>query len=129
MDVLIAIGALSGWLFSCAVLIRPAWWAGATPLTFEASASIIAVVLLGRYLEARARAGTSSALEALLARRGDSATLIEHDHERQVPLSVIAVGDLLRVRPGEIIPVDGAVISGQASVDEAILTGESQLIE
>jgi Cu+-exporting ATPase len=129
MDALIAIGALSGWLFSCAVLIRPAWWAGTPPLTFEASASIIAVVLLGRYLEARARAGASSALERLLVRRGASATLIEHDGERQVPLSVVAVGDLLRVRPGELVPVDGVVISGQASVDEAILTGESRLIE
>jgi Cu+-exporting ATPase len=129
MDALIAIGALSGWLFSCAVLIRPAWWAGSPPLTFEAAASIIAVVLLGRYLEARARARTSSALESLLTRRGDAAILIGPDGERQVPLSVIAVGDLLRVRPGEIIPVDGEVIEGQASVSEAILTGEAQLIE
>jgi Cu+-exporting ATPase len=129
MDVLIAIGALSGWLFSCAVLLRPAWWAGAPPLTFEAAASIIAVVLLGRWLEARARAGTSIALERLLVRRGASAALIEQDLERQVPLSVIAVGDLLRVRPGEIIPVDGEVVSGHASVDEAILTGEAALIE
>ena len=129
MDALIAIGALSGWLFSCAVLIRPAWWAGSPPLGFEASASILAVVLLGRYLEARARAGTSASLERLAARRGATAALIEHDQERQVPLSVIAVGDLLRVRPGEIIPVDGEVIGGQSNVDEAILTGESQPID
>ncbi len=129
MDVLIAIGARSGWLFSCAVLLRPEWWAGSPPLTFEASSSIIAVVLLGRYLEARARAGTSLALEQLLVRRGDTAVLIEPDQERQVPLSVIAVGDLLRVRPFEIIPVDGTVISGLSSVDEALLTGEAQPLE
>jgi len=97
---------------------------------FEAAAAITSLVLLGQVLELRARAHTSSAIRALLGLAPRTARRqLAGDREEDVPLGAIAVGDLLRVRPGERIPVDGLVIDGHSSVDESMLTGEPIPVE
>lgn len=103
---------------------------GEVGLYFEAASVIVALVLLGQVLELKARGQTSAAIKALLGLAPKSARKIFPDgSEKDVPLEIIAVGDQLRVRPGEKIPVDGLVISGQSSVDESMVTGESLPIE
>ena len=96
---------------------------------FETAAVIIALVLLGRYLEARARGQTSEAIRRLIELRPATATVLRDDGEVEVPVEQVAVGDLLLVRPGEHIPVDGEVTSGHSAVDESMLTGESMPVE
>jgi P-type Cu+ transporter len=92
---------------------------------FEASSVIIVLVLLGQVLEARARQRTGSALKALLNLSPKTARRIEDGQEREVPLDEVQVGDHLRVRPGDRVPVDGTVVEGRSSVDESMITGES----
>jgi heavy metal translocating P-type ATPase len=119
MDSLIALGTLAAFGFSV-------WrvFAGGD-LYFDTAALIIAFVLLGRYLEARARGKASSAIRALLELGAKEANLVVDGAEEQVPIETVKVGDLVRVRPGEKIPVDGEVVDGQSAVDESMLTGES----
>ncbi len=132
MFTLIALGTGAAWLFSVLATalpdILPASFRDASdapPLYFEAAAVIVTLVLLGQVLELRARAQTSGAIRALLelapkvAHRTDG-----HGNETDVPLEHVQVGDRLRVRPGEKIPVDGAVVDGSSHVDESMLTGE-----
>ncbi len=119
MDTLIALGTLAAFGFSLWRL-----FAGGD-LYFDTAALIIAFVLLGRYLEARARAKASSAIRALLELGAKEANLLVDGAEHQVPIELVKVGDLVRVRPGEKIPVDGEVVDGQSAVDESMLTGES----
>lgn len=103
---------------------------GQLALYFEPAAVIVTLVLLGQVLELRARAQTSSALKSLLALAPKTARrLTSCGHERDVPLSEVKVGDQLRIRPGEKIPVDGVVVEGATAVDESMVTGESQLVE
>ncbi len=102
--------------------------AGMAPVYFEAAAVIVVLVLLGQVLEGRARSKTSSAIRALLDLRPPTARRITGDHEEDVPLGGVMVGDQLRVRPGEKIPVDSAVLDGASSVDESMVTGESMPI-
>ncbi|MDY7579492.1 heavy metal translocating P-type ATPase [Herbaspirillum sp. RTI4] len=97
----------------------------AAPLYFEASATVITLVLLGKWLESRAKRQTTEALRALNALRPAHATVRRNGTDRQVPLSALVVGDLVLVLPGERIPVDGAVKEGSSHVDESLLTGES----
>jgi len=132
MFTLIALGTGSAWVFSVLATVAPGWMpasflseSGAPPLYFEAAAVIVTLVLLGQVLELRARAQTSGAIRALLrlapkiAHRVDDA-----GNEGDVPLEDVQVGDRLRVRPGEKIPVDGVVLEGSSHVDESMLTGE-----
>src|SRR5690606_32888519 len=91
---------------------------------FEAAAVITTLVLLGQVLELRARAGTSEALKSLLRLRPKTARRIEDHGEHDVPLEEVQLRDRLRVRPGEAIPVDGEVLSGESHVDESMITGE-----
>jgi len=99
---------------------------GEVPLYFEAAAGIVTLVLMGQVLELRARARTGDAIRSLLALRPQSARRIERDgSEHDLPLGEVRVGDLLRVRPGEKVPVDGVVSEGASTVDEAFVTGES----
>jgi P-type Cu+ transporter len=103
---------------------------GAVPLYFEAAAVIITLVLLGQVLELRARHATSGAIRALLGLSPKTARLISDDgSEQEVALGVIAVGNRLRIRPGEKVPTDGEVLDGKSSVDESMLTGEPVPIE
>jgi Cu+-exporting ATPase len=97
---------------------------GGVSLYFEAAAVIVTLVLLGQVLELRARERTGSAIRALLDLAPKTAHLVEDGKERTVPLDLIRVGDHLRVKPGEAVPVDGSVIEGSSAVDESMLTGE-----
>jgi Cu+-exporting ATPase len=98
---------------------------GRPPVYFEAASVIMTLVLLGQVLELRARRQTSSAIRALLGLAPKTARRIEADGERDVPLEQVHVGDKLRVRPGERVPVDGVVVEGESAVDESMITGES----
>jgi Cu+-exporting ATPase len=123
MDLLVAIGTTAGWGLST-------WlWLTAHPghaphLYYEGSAVVIALVLLGKYLEARAKRRTTEAIRALQALRPDTARRLVGDAEETVPLGRVAVGDRLVVRPGERFPVDGTVRDGDTQVNESMLTGE-----
>ncbi len=124
MDLLVAIGTSAGYGLSVYH-----WWTtppGAMPhLYFEASAVIIALVLLGKYLESRAKRQTSAAIRALEALRPDRATRLVDGREQEVPIASLRLGDTVVVRPGERFPVDGEVLDGHSQADEALITGES----
>jgi Cu+-exporting ATPase len=132
MFTLIALGTGTAWIFSVAAVIAPsrlpASFGGETgmaPLYFEAAAVIVTLVLLGQVLELRARARTSDAIRALLNLAPRIAHRVDDQgRESDVPLEEVRVGDRLRVRPGEHIPVDGVVLDGDSHVDESMLTGE-----
>jgi Cu+-exporting ATPase len=102
---------------------------GLVPVYFEAAAVITTLVLLGQVLELRARAATGKAIRALLGLAPKTARRVTDGREEDVPLDQIHVGDLLRVRPGEKVPVDGVVIEGHSSIDESMITGEPMPIE
>jgi copper-transporting P-type ATPase V len=120
MDTLIAVGTLAAYGFSVWQLTI-----GGTELYFETAILLIAFLTLGRYLEARARGRAGQAIRALLALGAKQARVIRDGAEVMVPVDQVAVGDLLRVRPGEKVPVDGEVLQGAGAVDESMLTGES----
>jgi Cu+-exporting ATPase len=121
MDVLVALGTSAAFCYSLAVVL------GATRghLYFEASAVIITLVLLGKWLEARARRGASAALRELMALRPDTATVERDGVEQAVAADRVVPGDVVVVRPGARIPVDGTILSGDTEVDESLITGES----
>jgi Cu+-exporting ATPase len=102
---------------------------GSVPVYFEASAVIVALIFLGQVLELRARERTGSAIRALLDLAPKTARLVKGGEERDVPLDEVHVGDLLRVRPGESVPVDGVVTEGRSSVDESMISGEPVPVE
>lgn len=123
MDLLVAIGTTAGWALSVWLWLTAE--SGSMPhLYFEASAVVITLVLLGKWLEARAKRQTTSAIRALHALRPDVAHLIGLDGEVDVPVAEIMVGDRLVVKPGERFPVDGILVEGRTQVDESMLTGE-----
>jgi cation-transporting ATPase V/Cu+-exporting ATPase len=120
MDTLIALGTLSAFGFSTYQLIT-----GGMELYFEASVVIIFFISLGRYLEARAKDRAGESLRALLELGAKDARLVRDGVETMVPVESVVVGDVLKVRPGEKVPVDGTVLSGSTWIDESMLTGES----
>ena len=132
MFTLIAMGTGVAWLTSVVATLAPGLFPpafrdmhGAAPVYFEAAAVITVLVLLGQVLELRARQKTSGALRALLGLAPKTARRIAAHGDEDVPIEAIKVGDLLRVRPGEKIPVDGVIGQGRSSVDESMVTGES----
>ncbi|WP_340647155.1 heavy metal translocating P-type ATPase [Phenylobacterium sp.] len=133
MFTLIAMGVGVAWVYSVAAVLAPGLFppafrdmSGAVPVYFEAAAVITVLVLLGQVLELRAREQTSGAIKALLNLAPKTARRIRDDGtDEEVTLDLIQVGDRLRVRPGEKIPVDGALTEGRASIDESLVTGES----
>jgi Cu+-exporting ATPase len=136
MFTLIALGTGTAYLYSVVAILFPQIFPasfrvmGAVPVYFEAAAAITTLVLLGQVLELRARSRTSAAIRALLALSPKTARLVRADGtEIDVPVEHIAPGDLLRVRPGEKVPVDGLVTDGQSSVDESLMTGEPIPVE
>ncbi|MEG1769295.1 MAG: heavy metal translocating P-type ATPase [Comamonas sp.] len=123
MDLLVALGTSAGWGLSMWLWITAA--PGVAPhLYFEASAVVITLVMLGKWLEGRAKRQTTEAIRALYALRPDTAHLLGRDGEVDVPVAEVMVGDRIVVRPGERIPVDGVLHEGHTQVDESMLTGE-----
>lgn len=132
MFTLISIGVGAAFAYSVVATLKPDWFpssfrmmGGTVPVYYEAAGVVVALVLLGQVLELRARAATGKAIRALLNLVPKAATLIGSDgRETTVPIASIIVGNHLRLKPGEAIPVDGVVVEGQSAVDEAMLTGE-----
>lgn len=131
MFTLIGIGAGVAWLFSVVALVFPDVFpnqfkthAGTVYVYFEAATVILTLVLLGQVLEARAHGKTNSAIKALLKLAPNKATKITEGKEHEVAIDVIIKGDLLRVKPGEKIPVDGTIHEGESTIDEAMISGE-----
>jgi Cu+-exporting ATPase len=137
MFTLIALGTGTAFLYSLVAVLFPQLFPatfrganGEVPVYFEAAAAIATLVLLGQVLELRARSRTSAAIRSLLRLTPKSARLVRADGtELDVPLEQILVGDTLRVRPGEKVPVDGVVTDGESSVDESLMTGEPIPVE
>ena len=128
MDVLVAMGSSVAFLYSLAVTIALGMDAGArfgTHVYFETAAVIITLIKLGKLLEARAKGKINAALKKLPQLSPKIACRIENGKEQHIPIEQVAVGDVLLVRPGESIPVDGVVRSGKSAIDESVFTGES----
>jgi Cu+-exporting ATPase len=125
MDTLVAVGTATGYLYSTAVILSLI----SGGLYFEAVAFILWFITLGNWLEVRSKARAGNALRELLEMEAEEATIIEDGEERTVPLEDVEVGDVMKVRPGEQIPTDGVVVSGQSAVDESMVTGESVPVE
>lgn len=132
MNTLVAIGTLAAYSYSVFVTLLPEVIAGAGlghETYFDSAAVIIGLILFGRWLEARAKGQAAGAVKALLRLRPDTARVLRPGGEREVPVSEVVVGDLVRVRPGDRVPVDGLVIDGASAVDESMLTGEAIPVE
>jgi P-type Cu+ transporter len=122
MDVLVAMGSSVAYLYSVAVLLFPSF---GSHVYFETSAMIITLIKLGKMLEARAKGRTSEAIKKLMGLRPKTARIVRNGAEQDVPIESVALGDIVVVRPGERMPVDGVVVEGHSAVDESMLTGES----
>ena len=121
MDVLVAMGSSVAYFYSLALLLYPPL---GEHVYFETSAVIITLIKLGKMLESRTKGRTGGAIRKLMGLRPKSATIVVEGKERDIPLSRVKVGDVVLVRPGESIPVDGVIIEGDSSIDESMLTGE-----
>ena len=132
MSTLVAVGTSAAYGYSAFVTLWPdlsAAWGFPFYLYFEVSAIVVGLVLLGRWLEARAKKQTGAAIKALMGLQARTARVIRNGEERDVPVEDVRVGDLVRVRPGEKVPVDGVVVEGGSALDESMLTGESMPVE
>jgi len=130
MDVLISMGTSAAYFFSVYnVFFEPVKMGGMKDLYFEAAAVIITLILLGKYLEAVAKGKTSEAIKKLMGLQAKTARVIRNGMEEDIPIEEVEVGDIVVVRPGEKIPVDGKIVEGISSIDEAMLTGESLPVE
>jgi P-type Cu+ transporter len=121
MDVLVAMGSSVAYFYSLALLFYPSL---GQHVYFETSAVIITLIKLGKMLESRTKGRTGGAIRKLMGLRPKTAAIVVDGEEQVIPLAVVKVGDLVLVRPGERIPVDGVVVEGESSVDESMLTGE-----
>jgi len=136
MFTLIAMGTGVAYLYSLVAVLLPGIFPasfrdmnGLPPVYFEASAAIVTLVLLGQVLELRARSHTSAALRALLDLSPKTARIVRVNQEEDIPLDQVKLGDHLRVRPGEKVPVDGVLLEGSSAIDESMITGESLPVE
>lgn len=127
MDTLIALGTSAAYIYSLFVIALPKVFSG--HVYFDTAALIISLILLGRYFEARAKGRTSEAIKKLIGLQSKTATVIQEGKEVEIPVEEVGVDDIVAVRPGEKIPVDGVVIEGSSAVDESMLTGESMPVE
>jgi P-type Cu+ transporter len=125
MDVLVALGSSVAYFYSVIIMLEllPGH------VYFETSAVIITLIILGKYLEARAKGRTSEAIKKLMGLRAKTARVVRDGVESDIPVDDVMVGDIVIVRPGETIPVDGVVLEGRSAVDESMLTGESLPVE
>src|SRR6476620_560662 len=130
MFTLIAVGVGAAYVFSAIAVIAPGIFPesfrrhGEVDLYFEAAAVITTLVLLGQLIEAKARSRTGQAIKALLGLAAKNAHRIRDGQEEEIPVDAIEKGDLLRVRPGEKVPIDGVIVEGQSNIDESMITGE-----
>ena len=130
MSTLVSIGTNAAYFFSLAVTLWPHVFMPAGGMTYyETGAVVITLVVLGRWLEARARGRTSEAISRLVSLAPRTARIVREGRELDVPTTEVGVGDLVRIRPGERIPVDGVVLEGASTIDESMLTGESLPVE
>jgi Cu+-exporting ATPase len=130
MATLVSIGTNAAYFYSLAVTVAPATFAAHAGMTYyETAAVVITLVVLGRWLEARARGRTSEAIRRLVSLAPRMARVVRGGRDVDVPTEDVLVGDLVRIRPGERIPVDGVVVEGSSTVDESMLTGESLPVE
>ncbi len=132
MNTLVAIGTSMAFAYSAFVTLWPglaAQWGFPFHLYFETAVIIISLVLLGRWMEARAKKQTSAAIKALAGLQARTARVIRDGVEQDVPIESVQVGDHVRVRPGEKVPVDGVIVEGHSTLDESMLTGESVPVE
>lgn len=128
MDTLVALGTTVAYLYSAFVVIFPeiVMRAGIEAMPyFDVSTLIIGLILLGRFFEARAKSGTGEAIKKLLSLEAKTARIIVDGKDKDVAIEEVMVGNILRVRPGEKIPVDGVILEGESSIDESMITGES----
>ena len=128
MNTLVAVGTGAAFFYSAFVVLFPNWMPSSVNLNdvyFDSAAMIIALILMGRTLEARAKHKTSEEIRKLMEIQPKTANVIRENVEREIPIVDVVVGDVIVVRPGERIPVDGVLVSGSSSVDEAMITGES----
>ncbi|WP_375751033.1 copper-translocating P-type ATPase [Vibrio sp. HN007] len=125
MDTLVALGTGAAWLFSTIIVLVPDWFPPASRhVYYEASAMIIGLISLGHYIEAKAKARTTESLQALIGLQPKTATLVQDGSETIIDIEAVQPGMKLRIKPGEKVPVDGTVLSGESYVDEGMLTGE-----
>ena len=132
MNTLIAVGTSVAYFYSMIAVVAPGLFITdllEPHLYFDTSAMIIALILLGRFLEARARGQTSEAIKKLVGMQPKSALIIREGEQKEIPVEDVQAGDIILVRPGERIPVDGIVREGYSSVDESMITGESIPVE
>ena len=128
MNTLVAVGTTAAYLFSAVVTVFPGFFSKVVDepqVYFDTSAVIIVLILFGRMLEARAKGKTSDAVRRLMGLRPRTARVLDGNVEREVPIEAVKAGDILIVRPGETVPVDGVIVDGRTSVDESTITGES----
>lgn len=123
MDALVALGAGSAFAFSAVAVIAPMLFPP-SGVYFEAAAVIVTLILLGRWLEARAKGRTGDAVRRLIGLRPDTAEVVSGETTKVIPLDLVSVGDVLKIRPGARVAVDGIVTAGQTHIDESMLTGE-----
>lgn len=132
MDTLVALGTTMAFGYSTVVIVFPAVVKkiGIEPLPyFDVSTIIVGLILLGRFFEAKAKAGTSEAIKKLIGLQAKTARIVLGGRESDIPIEQVKIGDTLRVRPGEKIPVDGIIIEGLSSIDESMITGESMPVD
>lgn len=132
MDTLVAIGTTVAFAYSAFVTVLPELVEkiGIEPMPyFDTGAVIIGLILLGRYFEAKAKAGTSEAIKKLIGLQAKTARVLRDGKEIDLPINEVIIGDIIRVRPGEKIPVDGVIESGESSIDESMITGESMPVD
>ena len=132
MNTLVAIGTTAAYTYSAFVTLWPnlaVQWGLPYHLYYETAVIVIALVLLGRWLEARAKKQTGAAIKALMGLQAKTARVIRNGLEQDVPVEQVRVGDRVRVRPGEKVPVDGVIVEGHSALDESMLTGESLPVE
>lgn len=127
MDVLVALGSSAAYFYSLSIILGLFHAHG--HVYFETSAMIITLIKLGKYLEARAKGGASEAIKKLMGLRPKTAHVIRENQELEISIDDVQVGDVVIVRPGEKLPVDGVVVEGRSSIDESMLTGESLPVE
>ncbi len=132
MNTLISVGTFAAYLYSLTVTLFPDYFISrGFPIDayFDTAAAIITLILLGRFLEARAKAQTSQAIKKLAQMKPKKARVVREGKEVEIPVEDVKVGDIVVVRPGERIPVDGVVVEGESAVDESMISGESMPVD